>query len=361
MAQAAPGAMWLPRIAGEHPERAGEARPAWTSRISQERLTCVPSRRAVLLGAAAAGIVAGGGVATASFRRTLAAAEARISQGSSTIETGFGTMEWGEAGSGTPILMIHGTGGGYDQGLAFCRRLSADGFRVIAPSRFGYLRSGYPDDPSSAQQADAFVDLLDHLGIDKLPVAGGSAGALSAIEFAIRHPDRCSALIAIVPASYAPERPSFQPMSWWQEKAMRAMLESDLLFWAALGMARDTMIGTILATDPALVSAASAAEQARVGEILSGILPVSRRSRGLMNDARLASDPARSELGRIRARTLAISVEDDRFGTADAARHIAREVPGTRLVVYPTGGHVWVGHDEELFAEIAGFVRGLPT
>ena len=205
----------------------------------------MPSRRAILLGAAAAGVLAGGGWATASFRRVLAEAEARISHGSSTIETGFGTLEWGEAGTGAPVLMVHGTGGGFDQGLAFCRRLSADGFRVIAPSRFGYLRSGYPDDPSSARQADAFVALLDHLGIDRLPVAGGSAGALSAIEFAIRHPDRCSALIAIVPATYAPQRPSFQPMSPWQEKAMRAMLESDLLFWAALGLARDTMIGTM--------------------------------------------------------------------------------------------------------------------
>lgn len=89
------------------------------------------------------------------------------------------------------------------------------------------------------------------------------------------------------------------------------------------------------------------------------ILPVSRRSLGLMNDAKLAANPARSDLARIVAPTLAISVEDDRFGTADAARHLAREVKGAKLVLYPRGGHVWIGHDAELFAEVAAFLRPL--
>jgi dienelactone hydrolase len=40
--------------------------------------------------------------------------------------------------------MIHGTGGGFDQGLLFARRLVDAGYRVIAPSRFGYLRSDFP-------------------------------------------------------------------------------------------------------------------------------------------------------------------------------------------------------------------------
>lgn len=101
--------------------------------------------------------------------------------------------------------MIHGTGGGFDQDLLFTRQLLAEGYRVIAPSRFGYLRSSLPTDPSSIRQADAYVDLLDHLQIDRVAVAGGSAGALSAIAFAVRHPARCAALLPIVPASYTPD------------------------------------------------------------------------------------------------------------------------------------------------------------
>jgi pimeloyl-ACP methyl ester carboxylesterase len=140
---------------------------------------------------------------------------------------------------------------------------------------------------------------------------------------------------------------------------MRAMLGSDLLFWAALKLAPDTMIATMLATDPALVHAASAEEKARVAAILEGIFPVSRRSRGLLNDAVLAGNPAEADLSRIACPTLAVSVEDDRFGTADAARHLARSVPDARLVIYPSGGHVWVGHHAELFAEVATFLDAI--
>lgn len=52
-------------------------------------------------------------------------------------------------GDGPALLMIHGTGGGFDQGLTFTEEFVRRGHRVIAPSRFAYLRSDFPDDPSS--------------------------------------------------------------------------------------------------------------------------------------------------------------------------------------------------------------------
>ena len=53
-------------------------------------------------------------------------------------------------------------------------------------------------------QADAYAQLLDHLGIDKVVVVSISAGAWSALQFAIRHPERCLALVLLVPADYLP-------------------------------------------------------------------------------------------------------------------------------------------------------------
>jgi 2-hydroxy-6-oxonona-2,4-dienedioate hydrolase len=104
---------------------------------------------------------------------------------------------------GVPISLelIHGTGGGFDQGLRFAHGLSEAGFQVIARSRFGYLRSAFPEDASPVHQAAVLVELLDHLGLDQVAVAGGSAGALTAAEFALRHADRCSHLVRIVPAA----------------------------------------------------------------------------------------------------------------------------------------------------------------
>lgn len=316
------------------------------------------NRRRFVIGAGAALAAAAGGVqAWRGYRGALDPAWARVSSGSRTIKLPSGRMEWAEAGSGPPLLMLHGTGGGFDQGLAFARRLSDDGWRVIAPSRFGYLRTDFPADASSGAEADAMAGLLDALGIDRLPVIGGSAGALPALQFAIRHPDRCAALTAIVPATFVPGRPAPQPAGALAKAIIAYGLRSDVLFWLGTALAPDSMIRTLLATDPALVHAAEPQERARVLSILRGILPVSARTRGILNDGRLAGDPQEMDLGRITAPTLAVSCEDDLFGTAAAARHIAASVPGAGLLMFPTGGHVWVGHDAALFEAVGGFLR----
>lgn len=318
--------------------------------------SCVHMRRRLFLLGGAGLAAAGLGVSWSAFASDIARARARTRGRSRIIESRFGALEFGEAGSGPPVLMVHGTGGGFDQGLDFAERLSAGRWRVIAPSRFGYLRSAFPNDPSSENQADAFVDLLDALEIERAPVIGGSAGALSAIQFAIRHPDRCSALVALVPAAYAPGRPPVRPPNAIAQGIIEYGLKSDFLFWSAMKLNKDAMIAALLATDPNLVRRADPAERARVRAILYNILPVSDRARGLLNDGRLAGDPTPMALETITVPTLAISLEDDRFQTIDAARHIAETVPGAHLVTHAEGGHVWVGHDEEVFVAISSFL-----
>jgi 2-hydroxy-6-oxonona-2,4-dienedioate hydrolase len=91
--------------------------------------------------------------------------------------------------------------------------------------------------------------------------------------------------------------------------------------------------------------------------MLDGILPVAPRRAGLLNDAAVTSSLPRYDLERIAAPTLALSAADDRFGTFDAARYTAAHIPAARFVGYPSGGHVWVGHQEQLGAEITAFLR----
>jgi pimeloyl-ACP methyl ester carboxylesterase len=279
-------------------------------------------------------------------------AKEKVRHGSEVFQSRFGTMEYAVSGKGPAVLVVHGTGGGFDQGLAFGERIVAAGWQVVSPSRFGYLRSAFPEDSSPEAQADAFVDLLDELKIERAPVIGVSAGALSAIQFAIRHPDRCSGLVAVVPAAYAPDRPPAEPLTPAAKWIIEHSLKSDFLFWSGMSVAEDEMIGALLATDPELVKTASSAEQLRARNTLTSILPVSKRAQGLLNDARQAREPSPMKLEDIRVPTLAISLEDDRFGTLAAAKHIAASVPGARLVVFSAGGHIWIGHDEEVFAEI---------
>ena len=313
-------------------------------------------RRAVGCTIVLAILVAGAAAMGAVYHSDKIAAVQRVTGKSLIVPTRHGPMEYAEAGAGPPLLMIHGTGGGFDQGLAFSDHIIRNGVRVIAPSRFGYLKSSWPNDPSPERQADAFVDLLDHLNLDKVAVAGGSAGALSAVQFALRHPERTSALILIVPAANVDGHDPNE-MSPTQEWVVRRLVTSDFLFWAAKGMLREQMIGFLLATDPKLVAQASSTERRRAYRILDQILPISTRWRGMLNDGKLAGHPARVDFAKLRTPLLILSAEDDRFGTAPTAKAIARRVPAAHLIIYPTGGHVFVGHQEDSAAEIARFIR----
>lgn len=316
------------------------------------------TRRRLILGGTAAIALAGAGATAFGYRRSLVELRNRVSaRHSKLVRTRHGMAEYAEAGAGPPVLFIHGTGGGFDQGLHFAARLPGLGYRIIAPSRFGYLRSDFPADPGPMAQAEAFADLLDHLGIERAAVAGGSAGAIPAIAFALRFPDRTAALLPIVPAAYVPGRPLPEPWSPFQRRVTEAALGSDFIFWSAITLLPETMMGAVLATDPVLVAAAAPDEQKRARDILRFILPVSARRRGLMNDFAETGRPTALDYAAIRAPTLTISAEDDGFGTAENARHIASQVPGARSMIFPTGGHIWVGHDGEMFAAIDAFLR----
>jgi pimeloyl-ACP methyl ester carboxylesterase len=162
-------------------------------------------------------------------------------------------------------------------------------------------------------------------------------------------------LILLVPAANVRGRDPVE-MGTMQRFAVERLVRSDLLYWAALHISPDRLVGSLLATDPALLAQASPSERSRAYRILDELMPIGARSRGMLNDARLAGNPARIDFARIAAPTLIISVEDDRFDTARTARDIAAAMPGARLVVYPSGGHIWIGHDEEIASEISRFV-----
>ena len=133
---------------------------------------------------------------------------------------------------------------------------------------------------------------LDHLGIDRVPVVGGSAGALSAMQFAIRHPDRCAALVALVPAAFAPGPPSAATAERDRrgDHRLRPALGLPVLARHDAGRGRDDRHA------PRHRSRACPRSRARLSRrgsarILHDILPVSDRARGLLNDGKLAGSP----------------------------------------------------------------------
>jgi pimeloyl-ACP methyl ester carboxylesterase len=61
-------------------------------------------------------------------------------------------------------------------------------------------------------------------------------------------------------------------------------------------------------------------------------------------------------LKNITAPTLIISAPDDLFNTLPAAEFAAARIPGAKLVVYDTGGHLLVGRGQEARAAVRTFL-----
>jgi pimeloyl-ACP methyl ester carboxylesterase len=212
-----------------------------------------------------------------------------------------------------------------------------------------------PANPTTAMQADAYAQLLDRLGIEEVNVVGISSGAWSSIQFAVRYPERCRALVLLVPANYLPAGTSIHGGA-----VVRAMINSDFAAWAVLKLMTimpGVMARMMLGIDGALVRAAEPGEKARVRQVLEDILPVSPRLAGTQFDVKTAATHETYTMEKIACPVLTISAEDDRFDTASRARYIAASVPGGRAIVFPTGGHALVGDYNAAMRDVTSFLR----
>ncbi len=93
-------------------------------------------------------------------------------------DTSLGKIEYIDNGHGNPVLFVHGSPGGCDQGAVMGDFLASQGFRVIAVSRPGYLGTPLTDALRTPDQhADLERALMDTLNIDRFGVMCWSAAA----------------------------------------------------------------------------------------------------------------------------------------------------------------------------------------
>lgn len=288
------------------------------------------------------------------FQYDLSAARARISNRSKILKISSGQIEFAQSGRGHPVLVLHGAGGGFDQGLLLTRSLNQDQFHLIVPSRFGYLGSNFPQGADPAMQADAYAELLDSLGLEAVFVLAFSAGEWSALRFALRHPRRCKALVLLAPADYLPSNALDHV-----DPVVRRVFSSDFCAWVALKltmMRPQSMLVRMLGTNPHLVTEGGAEERLRIQSILDCFFPISLRTQGIYFDIGTAAAGESGAVEEISCPFLAISTDDDYLKTAARAKALAQRVPGAKLVVFSTGGHVLVGRQAEVLGQITSFL-----
>lgn len=279
----------------------------------------------------------------------------QVLRGGQIATTRAGPIEYAVAGTGVPFLSIHGASGGYDQGLLIGRALVGDTFEIIAPSRFGYLRSPLPADPSPGAQADAYVALLSTLHVDRAIVLGVSAGAPSAVELALRHPERVAALILLSPLGYAPD--SQVPLPGSPTLLAVTRLSPDFVYWAVLRL-WPAALTRFLGIPPTLLRDAGPDDRRWVQQVLRASEPLSWRMPGVTNDVATRSElrSAQWPLDRLTVPTLIMACSDDLFHTQPAAEYAATHIRNATLVVYPTGGHLFLGHLAQVRRTVLFFI-----
>ena len=288
------------------------------------------------------------------YTRDLQAINARLMAQSQVVQTSHGPVEYATVGDGPSALVLHGAGGGYDQGLLLARTFGGGGFRWISPSRFGYVRSLLPADASTAAQADALAELLGALGVETVAILAHSGGVPPALRFAERYPERTSALALLAAAPYTPlGSEQHLPVPIW---VYQALFNSDFPFWLIHRVAPDSLDG-IFDVTPRLRAQLTPEEAAMVAGTVDAFLPVTKRIDGVRNEGAAIDPNARYHLGEITAPTLVVHTRDDGINAFSFGEHTATHIPGARLIPLETGGHLLLGHQAEVRAEVKGFLQ----
>jgi pimeloyl-ACP methyl ester carboxylesterase len=288
----------------------------------------------------------------ARFRRDIQVARRRLQSGSSqVIETDCGPIEYATLGEGCPVLVVHGIFGGFDQGLVIARGNVGEEFRSIVPSRFGYLRTPLPDDASPAGQADAYACLLDALGIEQAAIIGTSAGGTSAIQFAMRHSDRCSALVL-----FSSNTPGETEAALPPEPVAKALFKSDFIFWLVTTYFSSSMRSTMGVPEGFELTPEY---EAGVADVMKTILPVNPRSNGAMFDMFVSNPDVNTgyPLEEITVPVLIVNAVDDPLTLYKNAQSAAERIPGSKLVTIESGGHMLLGQEETVRTEIGAFLE----
>lgn len=276
-----------------------------------------------------------------------------IKTGSKILDTAAGPMEYQQIGNNGPVLLLlHGTPGGYDQAIPI------EGMRVLVPSRPGYLRTPLDTGRTPQEQADAYAALMDSLGIDQVIVMGASGGGPSAIAFAVRHPKRTVALIALEAVS---QTLSLEELTI----EMPFFMSSDFYMWAALS-AMKTLMGPegivelvvpnpenqrLILDDPAKLK--------KIESLMWSSWPMSLRQLGDANDLTQFAD-IDLNASAISVPTLIIHGTEDINVEYTQSIALAEQIPGAILHTVDGADHMMpFSHSEEMTAAIEEFLTGL--
>jgi pimeloyl-ACP methyl ester carboxylesterase len=289
------------------------------------------------------------GCSVKQYQRDISIAKDRILESSHVVKTPHGIIEYSTYGDGLPVLFIHGAGGGHDMGRAVSK-LIGDDFFWICPSRFGYLRTPISEDASFESQADAYAALLDYLNIEKAAIIGLSIGGPSALLFALRHPNRCAALVLQSAISKTTVK---RPKADW---FYNIIFSSDFIYWVVSHAFKNTLVKKF-GVDPAILKSLTQDEKKWMEEALHLFHPASKRYPGILNDQKATISDKQYDLDKIDLPTLILHALDDLLVDYDFGKYAHANISNSEIITFASGGHILLGHHERYRKIVAGFLK----
>jgi 2-hydroxy-6-oxonona-2,4-dienedioate hydrolase len=263
-------------------------------------------------------------------------AYARITGNSEVVPSPLGDIEFKRGGKGIPVLIVHGSGGGYDQGALIATAILGEEFDWIAPSRFGYLRSTFHEGATFDDQAEAYTHLLDSLGLHKVAVLAMSHGGPSALLFAALYPERVSSL-TLLSCGVASSSDASQVKANQKGDALTGIFKFDILYWVVCKLMRKQLLRLMGASD-GVIAALTTEQRTLVNQVIDYMAPVSPRYAGVTFDNKATMPNER--VAAICAPTLIVHATDDSLQLFRNAEYAAANISGSRLLSFNRGGHL---------------------
>ncbi len=302
-----------------------------------------------------------------SFFRWRQTERARLANQSQLIETSQGLIEYTSFGEGPAILVLHGTIGGYDQGQYLAEMLQSDEYQFISVSRPGYLRTPIESGATFPEQADAYIALLDELGISQVAVIAVSGGGPSALQMALNHPSRVWSMVMLstnsdVHADNSPpeieldEGETRTPPSW-----LVNTLFSDFFSWSVINVSKwqprlilSPLVGEAY-TDEVLNDPI---KNDLYLELIKSFSLTSQRKVGSFSDGALFPKHTGYPFENIQAPMLILHGSEDASEIYDQQKYLERTVPNSTFVEINGGTHFMSpSHHEVLTPIILDFLE----
>ena len=254
-----------------------------------------------------------------------------------TLSCSYGKMSYIDEGKGEVILSIHGIFGGFDQAYETCK-VFQEKYRILAPSRFGYLYSDIKGKGTPKEQAEAYLELINRKGMDKVFLLATSAGGTVAFRFALDYPERTKGLILFSSSLPYSEKPEKYPEYAGPPQFLcydYAMFLISPLFQSIMGMDKSTIYG---------------------------MLPIRERKKGVAIDAAITNiDMARNydeyRIEDLKVPILILHSKDDKLASFESVKSVLHRFPRYQLVSFDKGGHLMVGHEKEVKEAVISFIE----